>query len=241
MIRWVHAFIDRPVSRLGAAADFWAAVTGASPQPDAAFARLHRPGADDWVEVHGVSDGPGGGHLLLSVDDVAAFTAAALSAGGVRVADHGDRQLLHSPAGLPFQVAAWRGQHLPPAPYVGAGGERSLLDQVCLDIGPAAYDAEVAYWTALTGWRLQRETSVEFRRLVPPPAVPVQLLLQRLETDGPVAAHVDLACTDVAAVRADHERRGASVVDVRPWWTVMRDPAGGRYCLTSRPPAGVSA
>jgi hypothetical protein len=237
MIRWVYAFIDRPAARLDAAVDFWATATGTLPerQPEPAFVRLHSPASDDWLEVQGVADGPGGAHLDFSVSDVPAFAAAAQTAGATPIADHGVWQILRSPAGLPFCVAAWQGQHTLPAPLTGPDGSRSLLDQVCLDVGPGAYEAEVAFWTTVTGWHLER-LPPEFHRLTPSPRLPVRILLQRLDDEQPAAAHLDLACSDVPALRAQHERLGATLVGEWPGWTVMRDPAGGRYCLTGRQP-----
>lgn len=232
MIRWVYAFIDRPLAGRDAAVSFWAEATGAVPWPqeDAAFVRLSSPHADDWLEVQGVLDGPGGIHLDFSVEDVPAFTAAALAAGATALADHGGWRILRSPAGLPFCVARERGQHVLPGAAHG-----SLVDQVCLDIGPAGYDAEAAFWGAITGWEFTR-ASREFDRLTPREPLPLQLLLQRLDEDRPAGAHLDLACSDVAEVRARHEEWGATFVREGRSWTVMRDPAGGIYCLTRREP-----
>jgi hypothetical protein len=232
VIRWVYAFIDRPAALLDTSVTFWAEVTGTVPVPqqDAGFVRLSSPAADDWLEVQGVLDGPGGTHLDFSVDDVAAFTTTALAAGATVIADHGGWQVLRSPAGLPFCVAAWKGQHV----LSGAAGG-SLVDQVCLDIGPAAYGSEVAFWTTLTGWQFAPE-SREFDRLTPRTPLPVQLLLQRLDQERPAGAHLDLACFDKSAVRARHEELGATFAGEGPGWIVMRDPAGGVYCLTRRQP-----
>lgn len=233
MIRWVYAFIDRPVALLDTAVTFWAEVTGTVPVPqeDTKFVRLSSPAADDWLEVQGVRDGPGGTHLDFSVDDVAAFTATALAAGATVIADHGGWQVLRSPAGLPFCVAAWHGQHVRPGAANG-----SLVDQVCLDIGPAEYESEVAFWTTITGWEFSPSSSDEFSRLTPRSPLPVQFLLQRLGEERPVGAHLDLACFDKEAVRADHEKLGATFVSEGRGWIVMRDPAGGIYCLTRRHP-----
>jgi hypothetical protein len=76
----------------------------------------------------------------------------------------------------------------------------------------------------------------EFRIVQSPPALPVRILVQELDEPRPASAHLDLACSDVPAVQAWHLANGAEVVHVRPGWTVMRDPAGGVYCLTRRRP-----
>ena len=228
----MYAFIDRPRALLDTTVAFWTEVTGTAPEPqeDAGFVRLRTPDADDWLEVQGVLDGPGGTHLDFSVEDVAAFTATARAAGATVTADHGSWQVLRSPAGLAFCVARWQGQHVLPGAANG-----SLVDQVCLDIGPAAYESEAAFWTTVTGWDFTPEPP-EFDRLTPPEPLPVQILLQRLKEERPAGAHLDLACFDKSAVRARHEKLGATYVSEGSGWIVMRDPAGGVYCLTRRQP-----
>jgi hypothetical protein len=107
---------------------------------------------------------------------------------------------------------------------------------LCLDIAPGAYPGEVTFWRDLTGWDFYLGARPEFAVLAPPPGLPIRLLLQRLDADRPASAHLDLACSDVDAIRAWHEHNGAEVVARRQLWTVMRDPAGGVYCLTGRDP-----
>ncbi|MFB9358226.1 VOC family protein [Actinoplanes nipponensis] len=242
MIRWISAFIDRPVARLDEAVAFWTAVTGTKPAPqeDPGFVRLHSATSDDWLEIQGVRDGPGGAHLDLAVTDVAAFAATARDAGATTVADHGSWQVLRSPAGQAFCVAAGPGGRVLPRALTAPDGTRTLLDQVCLDVGPAGYDTEVAFWAGLTGWRLERLPPC-FHRLTPQPRLAVRILLQRTDHEQPPSAHLDLACSDVRAARARHEQLGAAFVGEWPEWTVMRDPAGGRYCLTGRVPPGEKA
>jgi hypothetical protein len=72
--------------------------------------------------------------------------------------------------------------------------------------------------------------------LRPPSGLPVRVLLQRLGDERPVSAHLDLACADIEATRARHEELGAVLVARGTHWTVLRDPAGGTYCLTGRDP-----
>ncbi|MDI1465685.1 VOC family protein [Catellatospora sp. KI3] len=96
--------------------------------------------------------------------------------------------------------------------------------------------AETAFWAGLTGWDLAEGSRPEFRVLKPPAHLPLRILLQRLDEERPTGAHLDLACSDVDAVRAWHESYGASVVTRQQRWTVMRDPAGHVYCLTARDP-----
>ena len=114
---------------------------------------------------------------------------------------------------------------------------RVVLDQVCLDVPRAAWDAEVAFWEALTGWELRDSDEPGFAYLVRPHDVAVRVLLQRVDDEhGPVRGHVDLACADRAAETARHLAAGATVVRERHFWTVMSDPTGRVYCLTDRSP-----
>ena len=100
------------------------------------------------------------------------------------------------------------------------------------------YDEECAYWSQLTGWPVDEgKVHDEFRRLRVPDGYPMRVLLQRLdEPSGPTRAHLDLATDDRAAETDRHVALGAAVVDPRPYWTVLRDPAGSSYCITDRRP-----
>ncbi|KUN02445.1 hypothetical protein AQI95_26870 [Streptomyces yokosukanensis] len=238
IIRWTYAFADRPVGRLSEARAFWTAVTGthaSEPRGEQAEFLTLLPdepaGTDACVKLQGVAEGDGGAHLDLCVEDVRALTRAARERGAELVADHGDRAVLRSPAGQPFCAVPWHGESV--RPPVAAG---SRLDQVCLDIPPSAYAAECGFWAGLTGWERLTGSRPEFEVLKPPAGLAVRILLQRLDTERPAGAHLDLACADTAAVRARHEKHGAVLVRQGPHWTVMRDPAGGTYCLTGRDP-----
>ncbi|WP_067500737.1 VOC family protein [Actinoplanes sp. TFC3] len=115
----------------------------------------------------------------------------------------------------------------------------AFIDQVCLDIPAAEYDAEVSFWARLTGWELQ-PSPPEFHRLKHPTGIPVQILLQRLDDDGEggSSAHLDLDCVDADEERRRHEALGVTFIADFPEWIVMRDPAAGTYCLTRREPRG---
>ncbi|MFJ8600471.1 VOC family protein [Streptomyces shenzhenensis] len=234
-IRWTHAFVDRPADRIAAARAFWTAVTGTRLSElrgaRGEFATLLPTDGDACVKMQGVGAGPGGAHLDFSVDDVEAFVTTARALGAVPVAEHEGWSVLRSPAGQPFCAVPWHGESVRPPVVAG-----SRLDQVCLDIAPSVYDAESAFWAELTGWQPLAGSLPEFRVLRPPPGLPVRILLQRLDEERPAAAHLDLACADIAATRARHEDLGARVVARGPHWTVLHDPAGGAYCLTGRDP-----
>jgi hypothetical protein len=167
---------------------------------------------------------------------VPAGAATAGRLGATMVADHGDWVVMRSPGGLVFCVVPSHGEAVRPTAVDQPAGGRSRVDQVCLDIPPSVYPAEVAFWRELTGWEFHRGALPEFDLLKGPVTLPLRLLLQRLGADRAPSAHLDLACSDVDATRAWHESYGAVVVDRRPLWTVMRDPAGGVYCLTARDP-----
>ncbi|MEU8027952.1 VOC family protein [Streptomyces sp. NPDC049099] len=238
IIRWTYAFADRPAARLPEACAFWAAVTGTRPSEprgdQGEFLTLlpeDDGGADACVKLQGVIEGEGGAHLDLCTQDVRGLTGTARELGAEVVADHGGWAVLRSPAGKLFCAVPWHGESVRPPVVAG-----SRLDQVCLDIPPSAYATESAFWARLTGWERQTGSRPEFEVLKPPAQLPVRILLQRLDEERPVSAHLDLACADIAAVRARHEGYGALRVGGGPHWTVMRDPAGGTYCLTGRDP-----
>ncbi|MGW1800501.1 VOC family protein [Streptomyces sp. NPDC001984] len=234
-IRWTYAFADRPAGLLDDARTFWTAVTGTRLSElrgeHGEFVTLGPDGADACVKVQGVDSGAGGAHLDLCVEDVDAFVKAARELRAEPVAEHEGWAVLRSPGGLLFCAGPWHGESVRPPVVAG-----SRLDQVCLDIPPSAYDTEIAFWAALTGWDLLTGSLPEFRVLRPPTGLPVRVLLQRLGEERPASAHLDLACTDIEATRARHETLGATLVSRGPHWLVMHDPTGGTYCLTGRDP-----
>ncbi|MDC0768088.1 VOC family protein [Streptomyces sp. HD] len=251
-IRWTYAFIDRPAASFGRAHAFWAAVTetrlsGFRGAKSEFVTLLPGGGADACVKAQGVDSGAGGAHLDLAVDDVPECVESALRLGAGVAAEHEGWAVLRSPAGQLFCAVPWHGESVRPPVVHG-----SRLDQVCVDVPPSLYGAEVAFWSALLdGWESAPGSLPEFHVLKPPPGMPVRILLQRLGEEGTggerpggerpgeerrASAHLDLACADIAATRARHEELGATFVTRGAHWTVMRDPAGGVYCLTGRDP-----
>jgi hypothetical protein len=235
-IRWTYAFADRPRDGFPAACDFWTAVTntrlsGLRGEHDE-FVTLLPDGADACVKVQAVLSGDGGAHPDFCVDDVATFAESAVRLGASVVADLGTLVVLRSPAGQLFCGEPWRGQSSRPGVVRG-----SRLDQVCVDVPPFSYDAEVAFWSGLLAdWESLPGAWPEFHVVKPPPELPIRVLLQRVDEERPASAHLDLACADIGATRARHEELGAAIVAKFDFWTVMRDPAGGTYCLTGRDP-----
>ncbi|MCW2784344.1 MAG: hypothetical protein JWP74_861 [Marmoricola sp.] len=218
---WITAFLDVPASRYERTVAFWSAATGSNLSAprgaDGEFATLVPPDGDAYLRVQRVSSGQTRVHLDLHAPDQSF-------------------EVLSSPGGLTWCAVPGE-EDTRPLPRLWAAGHTSLVDQVCLDIPPAAFDAECAYWAARTGWELRETGRPEFRVLVRPGTMPLRILLQRLdESDGPVRAHLDLATTDRAAETGRHRDLGAEVLRVRERWTVLRDPGGASYCITDRDP-----
>lgn len=237
---WLSAFLDFPASSYDSGVRFWRGVTGydvsAARGDRREFATLLPPDGDDFLRVQRVGDGPGGIHLDLHVESPRAAADVAVSLGAEKVADRG-YLVMRSPGGFTFCLVTHPAS-VRPAPAEWDGGHRSLVDQVCLDIPAAAYDAECAFWAALTGWRhTASPVSPDFSRLDRPAGVPLRLLLQRLgERSGTVRAHLDLATDDRVSETLRHARLGATVLAEHRFWTVLRDPAGAAYCITDRNP-----
>ncbi|MCU7722509.1 hypothetical protein ODJ79_02160 [Actinoplanes sp. KI2] len=237
-IRWITGFLDTPGRE---AEGFWLAVTGSTlsaRRDGGTFATLLPAGGDACLRVQVVRDGPPRAHLDLHVDDVPAAAAEAGSLGAAVLREAGDLVVLRSPAGIVFCVVPWRGESTPPPAVRWPGGQASVVDQVSLDVPAGGYDAEVAFWAGLTGWRLGDSDLPEFRFLDGGPGLPLRFLLQRLGA-GAAGVHLDLACDEVDAEVERHVGLGARVVRRVPGdWTTLRDPAGREYCVTGRAPRG---
>jgi Glyoxalase-like domain len=236
-VRWAWVFLDTPRADADRSWDFWSEVTGwprsATRGAHDEFATLLPPRGDAWLTLQAVADGPGGIHLDLDVDDVHACAHAAERLGATRIGGIGTEVVtLRSPGGLVFCLTPWHGDR-----DQVREGSVELVDQVCLDCPVDVHEAEVGFWTALTGWRWADVDEPELSVLRRPAGIPFRLLFQRLgEPTGAVRAHADLACADRAASVARHRATGAQVVEVREGWTVMVDPVGRVYCLTDRSP-----
>jgi hypothetical protein len=75
LIRWIWAFIDRPLNRFEQACAFWTTVTDTQPSTrrgsDRGFATLLPPSGEPALKLQGVHD-QGRAHLDLEVEDVPA-------------------------------------------------------------------------------------------------------------------------------------------------------------------------
>jgi len=237
---WLTLYLDVAPEEHARARDFWVGVTGDEPSPvrgaSGEFATFLPPHGDPQLRIQRLESGPSGVHLDVHVDtavtDLDAEIDRATGLGATLVARPG-HAVLRSPGGFPFCLVREQLSN-PPAPTRWPDGHRSVVDQLCLDIPPAAYDAEQAFWVALLE-REPEQRGAEFVRLHGAPWL--QVLLQRLHDDGgPVRGHVDLAADDRAAEVARIEALGATTSYVGPEWTTLRPPAGPVLCVTDREP-----
>lgn len=246
-IHWLTVFLDFPADSFDAGVAFWRAVTGYGlSAPRGAhdeFATLLPPAGDAYLRVQRLGSGPGRCHLDLHVDTAAAsleeVAERAVELGArVRYTEPGELVTADSPGGFTFCLVNWDGEAVvPPRPAAGGDGEANCrVHTLCLDIPPAAFSAESAFWTALTGWEPRPVSVPGFAALRGPAGLPVRLLLQRLDsaTAGQrVAGHVDLEFgeQDRARVIERHVALGAREGGTFRFWTVLTDPAGRPYCV----------
>ena len=234
-VRWITGFLDSPSAEVES---FWSAVTGATlsqRRDGGVFATLVPAGGDAYLRVQ-VTGAPPRTHCDLHVVDVPRAAGEAVALGARVVREAGDLVVLGSPAGIEFCLVPWRGEAVRPGAVRWPGGQRSVVDQLSLDVPVARFEAEADFWAGLTGWPRRAANLPEFEFLRRPAGMPVRLLMQRI---GAAAAgvHVDLACDDVAAEVARHVGLGAQVVRRVPGdWTTLRDPSGREYCVTGRSP-----
>ncbi|KJK10363.1 hypothetical protein UB45_18520 [Terrabacter sp. 28] len=247
-VSWVTAFLDLPPQVHEAGSRFWTGVTGYAVSPprgdEGEFATLVPPDGDPFLKLQRIGAGgatPTGPSVHLDLHVASATDAAARSESLGATVVHREPDayvVLRSPGGFTFcfvhEQLATR-----PGPTRWPHAHASIVDQVCLDIPPDAYEGECAFWSMLTGWPQRTSPSrQEFRHLARPDHVPLRLLLQRLDAgSATVTGHLDLACDDRRAEVSRHELLGAVVVaDHGGGWTTLRDPAGALYCVTDRAP-----
>lgn len=239
------AFLDLSSDHHAEGASFWSALTGYDTSPvrgtAGEFATLDPPDGDAFLRVQRLHDGVDRIHLDLHVADPRAAADHAVRLGAREVADHTEDGyvVLTSPGGFEFCFVGHR-ESARPRPTTWPTGHDSLLDQVCVDVPHEHFEAERAFWAALTGWpERSSAVSTDFCSLERADGVPLRLLFQRLGADDGgdrTRAHLDWATTDRAAETERHVALGAVVRDVRPLWTVLSDPLGRVYCITDRHP-----
>ncbi len=211
----MSAFIDVPAPDFETSASFWAAVSGYSPSArrgaDEEFLTLVPPTADDHLRMQRVGDGSPRIHLDVHVPAPRVAADRAVALGATEVADHG-YVVMQSPGGLTFCfVSHPAAEAVPPTRW--PDGSRSIVDQVCIDIPRSGFDAEAAFWQSLLEWPRMGSSYAEFERLVRPAGQALRVLLQRVRDDGPVRAHLDLACSSRERELLHHVGLGAQVVD----------------------------
>jgi hypothetical protein len=244
-IRWTTAFWDFPAEGFEDGTAFWLKATDStlSPRrgPGREFATLVPGSGDPFLRVQRIGDGKGGNHLDLHVEDVQAETERAQVLGAMVAHTEPGLTVCLSPGGFAFCLVSHNGEAEVPKPAQWPDGHQSRADQICVDIPPQAFDHELTFWRSLTGWIQSRSDDGEFRRLLPPPELPLHFLLQRLdsaERGQTVTAHMDLSCTDIEAESERHVALGAEPVRRHAHWQVMRDPGGLVYCITDKHPDG---
>lgn len=230
------AFIDAPRDRFELEAANWSKVTEMELSSwrgtDSEFATFVPAEGDAFLRFQRVG-GPARIHLDVHVDDPRAASARSVELGATQVADHGYR-VMRSPTGFTFCWVPAHSDQKRPLPT----SHGSLVDQVCLDVDPDGFAAEVDFWAAVTGWEPRQSPFPQFVSITGADSMPIRLLVQRRDDpSGATTAHLDLAATDYEAEAIRHERLGARVVRRGAMWTTLRDPAGLDYCVTGRPPA----
>ncbi|GAB3039449.1 hypothetical protein GCM10011376_33100 [Nocardioides flavus (ex Wang et al. 2016)] len=229
---WIQVFLDTPADRFEDAVAFWSAVTGGRPSARRGegdqFLTLEPPQGAAHVKMQAVG-ARAGVHLDLDSGDRPAATERARELGATTAWTYHDVEVMRSPGGFVFCQTLVEGE-----PELVRDGS-TVLDQVCLDIPAAHWQAEVAFWAALTGRAPEVGRRPELVRLVEDGQL--RLLLQRLgEQDGRVRAHPDLASADRVSDTDRHRALGATVIAARDHWTVLEAPGGQVYCLTDRDP-----
>lgn len=235
---WIHLLLDVPRESWQQSIAFWSAATGwsvSAPRGETRRFVTFDPGVGDaWLKLQAVEGGPRV-HLDLDVSDPAAAAGMSIELGARPAWRHHEVAVMRSPGGLLFCLTHQKeGQR-----WFARADADAVLDQVCLDIPAPRWDAEVAFWQALTGRELEPGSRTEFAFLGDPDRHgALRILLQRLDSHaGDVAGHADFAVADRAAHTARHVDLGAQVLSVMDWWTVMRAPDQHVYCLTDREPA----
>jgi hypothetical protein len=240
--RWMTVFLDFRADAFEQGVAFWREVTGCGLSsfrgPTKDFATLLPSSGDAYLRVQRLLSGGGGCHLDLHTAagslEEEADRAVALGA-RVRHREAGELIIADSPGGFTFCFVRWDGER-----FVPPDGS-SRVDTLCLDVPPTRFDAECAFWSALTGGDARPAPVAGFTSLKGPAGMPVRLLLQRLDDAAPgqrVRAHVDVGATDVAGEVARHTGLGARVTATLPYWTVLADPADREYCVVLRRPKG---
>ncbi len=117
---------------------------------------------------------------------------AAVAAGGRHErSPHEGVEVVRAPGGMVCCFVPPRDQTVRPSP----GADGALVDQVAIDAPAPLFDAEVSFWSAVTGWSPVTGSRAEFTVLPRPEGMPLRLMLHRLGADdsrAEVSAHLDV-------------------------------------------------
>lgn len=241
-ILWLTAFLDYPAPDFAQGATFWQSATASALSPprgiEGEFATLLPSNGDAYLRVQRIAEGVASCHVDVHVEDIEHQANRAEHLGASVVRRGQGIVTMRSPGGLDYCVVTHHGEHERPNPSLWPDGHRSVLDQVCVDVAPGAFESECAFWSEFSGWPLHQGSRSEFAYLTRPADVALRLLFQRVEESqkSHASAHLDFASDDVEAEVLRHESLGAQVLWVVPDWTTLRDPAGLAYCVTRRRP-----
>jgi predicted enzyme related to lactoylglutathione lyase len=236
---WTTALLDFTPEHYPEAVAHWQRLTDyelSGPVGDhGEFQGLRSPGHPTFLALQRLDSGPDRVHLDLHVADPPAAAEAARAAGATMITDDPKCEVLASPGGFAFCFVDDPASDPAPA-TTWPEGQRSIADQVCIDIPDDHWDTEVAFWSSITGWQVRHTDDSEFAAMERDPRLPIRILLQRLgEPSGQVRAHIDWATDDREAETLRHQALGSDVVRRTSGWTVMTGP-GGTYCITDRIP-----
>ncbi len=102
---------------------------------------------------------------------------------------------------------------------------------VLIDAPPATHEATRAFWGGVTGTTPDVGDDPAYAN-VGTLGGGIKLETQRLGSDGDAArVHLDVEADDVEAEVARLEGLGATVVERKDTWVVLRDPAGLLFCV----------
>ena len=228
-VRWLTTFLDRPAPIVRRTpSPFWTAVTGstlsAARGEHGEFATLIPADGDAYLRMQRVAAGPGGSHLDLHTDDI-----AALADGGRTPRRHA------SSSGWTTSSCCGRRPACCSAPCTTAARRsarrrcrrrrpRTQVDQVCIDVPPDEYERECAFWAALTGWEHRPAMLPEYSYLDRPEPIATRVLFQRLG-DGRRSARAPRHRAATTSRRAPPTTNARA----RP---SRRATRGGRRCTT---------
>src|SRR5690606_10324772 len=240
----VDLFLDVPRDGWQASVAFWSAAARLTPSPtrgeDGQFLTLLPAAGTSCVRMQAIDGGPRV-HLDVASHDRDALLRRALDLGATEAWRYEDVPVLRSPGGLLFCLTLAE-----PGPRLERPADL-VLDQVCLDIPPRLWDAEVAFWQRLSGRGITTGRADHFARLVDPdPAGGLRFLLQRLGEErpsspptptsrSPTGPRRSRATAGWAPSRSPSTRRGRSCA--RPTGTSTASPTATPRPVTRSPEA----